>query len=135
MLPEWASQLASESDKPLEVKCLQSLVDLSDARDVVRAYRMLLESGHDGQVYNVGSGIGRLSGQVLTELQEIQHMLNSPVPARAIVELSSKQQTNPIAIIDKVRRDTGWQPEISWRQTLTDTMRYWQERAGSSESD
>ena len=124
MLPEWASQLAGGT-ATIEVKCLQSLIDFSDARDVVRAYRLLLERGIGGQIYNVGSGVARLSGQILTELQNIHARLNPRMEQEAIVELSNKPQTNPIANIEKLRRDTGWQPEISWQQTLTDTMRYW----------
>ena len=125
MVPEWAKQLAEDSSEPIRVKCLQSLLDLSDARDVVRAYRDLLRSGRAGQAYNVGSGIARLSGSVLTEMRKILSDLKSVSSARAIVELSNQPQTNPIADLEKIESESGWQPEVLWGKTLADTLQYW----------
>ena len=37
--------------------------DLTDVRDVVRAYMSLMESGTPGEVYNVASGVGALDSR------------------------------------------------------------------------
>ena len=42
--------------------------DLSDVRDVVRAYRLLMDRGAGGPIYNVCSGVGRSIRSVLDAL-------------------------------------------------------------------
>ena len=63
MLPQWARQLVeletgeSGMDRPIEIYTRDARIDLTDVRDVVRAYRLLLEKGCPGEIYNVGSGV------------------------------------------------------------------------------
>mgnify|MGYP003315815628 FL=1 len=64
MLPEWTAQLVRGTD-PLPVLSLDSHLDLSDVRDVVRAYRHVAQSGTPHTVLNVGSGRSWRSGEVL----------------------------------------------------------------------
>ena len=61
MLPGWASQLARGGSGPVHARCLESCLDLSDVRDVVGAYRLLVQHGRSASVYNVGSGVRRRS--------------------------------------------------------------------------
>ncbi len=60
VLPNWCEQVAkiSASGKPgtIEVGNLQVQRDFCDVRDIVRAYRMVLESNDCNTIYNVGSG-------------------------------------------------------------------------------
>ena len=49
----------------IEVGNLDAVRDFTDVRDVVRAYRLLLEKGEAGQAYNVCSGRGRRIREVL----------------------------------------------------------------------
>src|SRR5690606_35431652 len=55
MLAEWCQQFASGAS-PVEIYNSEAWIDLSDVRDVVRAYRLLAERGAPGEAYNVGSG-------------------------------------------------------------------------------
>ena len=125
MLPSWARQLSlgrgSSENNPLEVHTRDAYIDLTDVRDVVRAYRLLSERGASGEIYNVGSGIMRQSGDLLKRLIDIDH---SP---GYVVELHSGRKQDPIADISKLQDATGWQPRISIEQTIEQTLQYWRD--------
>lgn len=120
MLPEWVEQIARPANDTLRVKHLHTWVDLTDVRDVVRAYRLLAERGEAGGVYNVGSGVPRRTGDIVDLLVEIAGA--SPT----IVELQSgPEKWDPIADTHRLRRATGWRPEITIEQTIADTLEHW----------
>ena len=123
MLPAWAQQFASAEDKPVRVYNRDSWIDLSDVRDVVRAYRLLVERGDNGGIYNVGSGHRQRSGDVLAVLQQLA---GSP---REVLELHPGEKQNWIADRRRLTACTGWEPEIPLTQTVADTLAYWRHRA------
>ncbi len=94
--------------------------DLTDVRDVVRAYRLLLAAGTPGQVYNVCRGQS-------TEIAEVGRRL----AALARVDLPfvvDPDRLRPVDIHD-LRGDpahlhdaTGWRPEIDLDRTLADVL-------------
>jgi GDP-4-dehydro-6-deoxy-D-mannose reductase len=118
MLSQWASQYAVVG-KPVEIYTRDAHVDVTDVRDVVRAYRLLIERGRSGEVYNVGSSHGRRTGDLLELLRGIAD------PGRPVVELRPGPKQDPIADIARLTADTGWQPEISIERTVADTWEYW----------
>lgn len=118
MVPEWAAQLA-KTHEPLRIRTRDAWLDLSDVRDVVRAYRLLVLHGNG--VYNVGSGGAVCSGQVAEQLLAIAG------ESRPIVETHPAFKQEPIANIQRLQQDTGWQGEIPLNETLADTLAYWQE--------
>ena len=119
MLPEWAKQFAERVD-PIRVLTLNSIFDLTDVRDVVRAYRLLVQSGRQGEIYNVGSGVGTRSGDVFEMLRKF-----SGYPC-AVVETDPGHRQQPLARIEKIARDTGWHPVIPLEQTVKETLHYWE---------
>ncbi|HID78871.1 MAG TPA: NAD-dependent epimerase/dehydratase family protein [Planctomycetaceae bacterium] len=123
MLPQWASQFACGRG-PVLVQTRDAVIDLSDVRDVVRAYRLLLERGRPGLAYNVGSGVPRRSGEVLELLRRVAD------PRRAVKELSPGFKQDPIADTARLRQATGWRPCIPLEQTVADTWQWWCRRAG-----
>lgn len=91
--------------------------DITDVRDVVRAYRMMAENGEPGQIYNVCSG----------QTVSMQHLLdallslgNAPIECEVDPSL-----IRPIDLpvlrgsFAKLRTATGWEPEIHLDETLT----------------
>ena len=62
VIPSWCKQVAGidKSGKTgvVHVGNLDVIRDFSDVRDVVRAYRMIIESDYSGEAFNVGSGTG-----------------------------------------------------------------------------
>ncbi len=119
MLPQWAQQFADGGSEPVEVYTRDAHIDMTDVRDVVRAYRLLMEQGECGEAYNVGSGTSRRSGDLL----EILHQMADP--GRPIVELRPGFKQDPIADITRLTNLTGWRPEIPAEQTIADTLAYW----------
>jgi len=122
MLPQWARQFADGTREPVAVYTRDSHLDLSDVRDVVRAYRLLVELGTSGEVYNVGSGVNRSSGQVLNILRALAD------PQRTIIELRPGFRQEAIADVTRLVRSTGWQPAIRIEQTVADTLAWWREQ-------
>jgi GDP-4-dehydro-6-deoxy-D-mannose reductase len=124
MLPEWARQFSRRGNDPIEVRNLDTYIDLTDVRDVVRAYRLLAERGVPGRIYNVGSGVRRRNGEIFELLQR------QADSARSVKELSPGVRQTPIADITRLVTDTGWRAEIPIEQTVTDTLAYWRNLPG-----
>lgn len=118
MLPEWARQFA-RGDDPVRVICKDSYLDLSDVRDIVRAYRALADRSQSGALYNVGGGVSRRSGDILEQLQRLAQS------KAKIEEISPGIRRHPIADNTKLVRATGWNPTIPLEKTLQDTLDYW----------
>ena len=124
MLPEWAIQAVRPVDEPIRVKHLNTWIDLTDVRDVVRAYWLLAERGERGSVYNVGSGVPVRTGDVLRLLLELSS------PSREVVELQpGPEKFDPIADTRRLQTATGWRPQIRLESTVRDTLAYWREQA------
>ena len=105
--------------------------DFTDVRDVVRAYRLLAQAlaagkpGVAGGVFNVSTGRSVSAGEqvaLLAELLapiEVEHTVDpSRVRAREVMDLRG----DPSA----VRELTGWEPRIPLRQTIADTIAWWE---------
>ena len=121
MLAEWASQFVRDAS-PVQVRNLDTTIDFSDVRDVVGAYRLVMQLGRAGEIYNVGSGTPITTGELFFYLRTVAD------PNRPFVELSPGARFDPIARIDHLVRDTGWKPTIGWQETVADTLAWWRER-------
>lgn len=94
--------------------------DFTDVRDVVRAYRLLVEQGEAGQVYNVCSGRA-IAVQELVE--QFIAMATIPMTLEPDPELQRPVDI-PVLLGDNSRlvADTGWSTEIPLEQTLADLL-------------
>jgi GDP-D-mannose dehydratase len=129
VIPDFASQIAGieNGDEPIiRVGNLAAKRDFSDVRDVVRAYRLLVEKGRSGQTYNVGSG------QAI-QISEILDLLIG-MSTKNIKVIEDLEKYRPIDLpiiqsnIDKLRKDTGFEPSYKITQTLQDTLDYWRSK-------
>ena len=127
MVPEWACQFAQPTET-IQVHNLDTYLDLSDVRDVVRAYRCLMDTDTAGSILNVGTGIAVRSGQVCEYFQQLL-----PEP-RTIQQTSPGRHQHPIADITQLQQAIDWQPQIELPQTVQDTLDYWLQRLDSSDS-
>ncbi len=101
--------------------------DLTDVRDVVRAYALLMQHGTPGVIYNVGSGQGRTIQSVLDAL-----VARARVPVRIEVdEARLRVQDTPALVADTARLEaaTGWTPQIPFDRMLDDLLDYWRTTA------
>ncbi|MHC4406391.1 MAG: NAD-dependent epimerase/dehydratase family protein [Planctomycetota bacterium] len=119
MLPQWAEQFARGGTEPVSVYTLNARIDLTDVRDVVRAYRLLMEHGRPGETCNVGSGACLRTGDVFEMLRQMAD------PQRPVVETHPGEKQDPIADPARLTGLTGWQPKIPLEQTVADTLAWW----------
>jgi GDP-4-dehydro-6-deoxy-D-mannose reductase len=94
--------------------------DVTDVRDVVRAYRLLVERGTPGEAFNVCSG----RGVTVREIAE-QMLASSEKPLELVVDpelVRSVDVPRLVGCPDKLRAATGWTPEIPLEQTLRDVL-------------
>ena len=102
--------------------------DLSDVRDVVRAYRLLADAGEPGAVYNVCRGVWVSIGDLAEWF--VSHATR-PLSVESDPELTRATDV-PYLVGDPARlvAATGWQPEF----TLDDTLGAVLEHARASQS-
>jgi GDP-4-dehydro-6-deoxy-D-mannose reductase len=126
-LPNFARQIVAieRQQRPpvLETGNLSSCRDLTDVRDVIAAYLLLMERGRTGEAYNVGSG-QTLSMQAV--LERMLSLAGLKVELRQRAELLRAVDQAVVRVnADKLRREVGWQPRFTLDQTLADTLTYW----------
>jgi GDP-4-dehydro-6-deoxy-D-mannose reductase len=123
VVPAFAKQvhdIACGTCEPvLRVGNLDSVRDFSDVRDVVAAYRLLLEKGRAGEPYNISSGKHIRIGEVLDRLCRL-----AGVTPRIIVDPEKFRPTDAAPVLDtaKLRNDTGWCPKFSLDDTFRDIL-------------
>jgi GDP-4-dehydro-6-deoxy-D-mannose reductase len=97
--------------------------DITDVRDMVAAFPLLLQTGKTGEAYNAGRG----------QTYRIQDLLDQLI-ALARVKLEIRQRIEPGRKADttvtradasKLQRTTGWAPRIPLQQTLADILDDW----------
>jgi GDP-4-dehydro-6-deoxy-D-mannose reductase len=109
---------------------LQARRDFTDVRDVVRAYRMLMESGDVGEAYNVCSGIGYPIGELLEILLHIdpKHSKNRITIEQDIDRMRPAENPVLIGSNQKLKAKTGWEPKIPIETMLYELLHYWREK-------
>ncbi len=104
----------------IPVGSLSARRDVTDVRDVVRAYRLLIEHGTPGDVYNL------CTGQDLA-IQTLADLLVG-LAERPIELVTDPALLRPIDLpvlrgdASKLRAATGWAPTISIEQTVADLL-------------
>ena len=97
--------------------------DLTNVRDVVHTYRLLMEHGVPGEVYNVCSGHDVSIEEVACQLLEL-----AGVDLQLEVDPALARPVDvPVLRGDcaKLHDVTGWQPEIDFTTTLRDVLEHW----------
>ena len=107
----------------LETGSLAPRRDLTDVRDMVQAYIMLMEHGRSGEVYNAGTGQTHSMHEVLQRLVALTHLT---VEVRQQPGLVRQTDTKVMrADASKLRQEIGWRPLLTLDQTLADILAYW----------
>jgi GDP-4-dehydro-6-deoxy-D-mannose reductase len=120
VVPSFAAQIGAialgKIDPVLRTGNLEAVRDFSHVKDVVAAYRLLLEKGEPGQAYNISSGTGRTIGGLLEEMLQL-----AGVEARIELDPARLRPSDIPSLVgapDKLRA-LGWEP----RHTVTDALR------------
>lgn len=127
---DFAKQVArieKGKQKPIiKVGNLKAKRDFTDVRDMVRAYWLVLEKGKIGEVYNICSNKAY-------SIKEVLDILLSLSRKRIKIEEDPQRMRPsdvPILLGDntKFKKETGWQPEISFEKSIKDLLDYWRQR-------
>lgn len=122
--PDFAIQIArieaGQQEPVIRVGNLAAQRDFTDVRDVVRAYRLLMERGIPGEAYNIASG----------QIYSIQKLLDTLLgfSTRRITIETDPARMLPLDIpiiqgdAARLRETTGWQPQIAFEDSLRDTL-------------
>jgi GDP-4-dehydro-6-deoxy-D-mannose reductase len=131
VIPSFAKQLVEGFQKnqkiiKLRTGDLKIIRDFLDVRDVVRAYYLLLKKGHTGEVYNVCSGNGISLSEILALMAKKLKVECEPITDMRLV----RPQENMIVTgsNQKIKKETGWEPEINLGKSIDDILTDWQER-------
>jgi GDP-4-dehydro-6-deoxy-D-mannose reductase len=119
-LGRFAGRLSEPGSDPLELLAgdLDACRDFIDVRDVAAAMIAVALRGEPGEVYHVGTGCSHRVGDGLDILARL-----SGRTVRARLDSTLLKNRGPAdsrADIARITSQTGWQPRISWEQSLTD---------------
>ena len=98
---------------------LKSVRDFTDVRDVVRAYRLLIERGRRGEIYNISSGTLVSIGELLECIKKIS---GAGAPSSEDPSLIRPTDSSRRLNTAKLRETTGWEPSLSLSDTLRDML-------------
>lgn len=114
----------------LRVGNLDPIRDFTDVRDMVKAYRLVVDHCKPGSLYNVASGLGVSIAEVLNE---ILAMIDTTVEVREDPERIRKTEI-PVLIGDATsfRKATGWQRQFALKDSLQEMVLYWRRKASEA---
>ncbi len=128
VISSFAKQLVQLKEKNAEINELTTgdtsiIRDFVDVRDVVHAYYLLFKNGKKGEIYNVCTGKGCSLNDVILTMTSI---LNMNVTHKIDPQLV-RPNDNKIVIgsNEKIKHDTGWEPNYTLQQTLKDILDYY----------
>jgi GDP-4-dehydro-6-deoxy-D-mannose reductase len=107
----------------ISVGNLASKRDLTDVRDTVRAYRLILERGTPGRPYNVCSGRAIAVRELLEML-----LSRARVPIRIAVDPARYRPNDlPLVVGDpsRIRDELGWTAQIPLERAVDDLLEFW----------
>lgn len=115
VLPSFCKQAAEIENAgmpgTIKVGNLAAKRDFSHVKDIVRAYRMIMENGNSAEVYNVGYGRAYA-------LEELLNYIISLCSQKVLVEVDSakfRPIDTPVICCDreKIKKELGWEPKYS----------------------
>ena len=114
----------------LRVGNLDARRDITDVRDVTRAYCDLVQRGKGHRPYNICSGQA-------PRIRDLLDILLSLARVRVSVETDSarlRPSDTPVVLGShaRVTRETGWTPRIPIERTLADILDYWRGRSAAA---
>ena len=117
---DFASQIVDiekgAQEPVIRVGNLESKRDFTDVRDVVRAYRLLMETGNSGDTYNVASGKAVVIQDILDALLGM-----STVDITVEVDAEKLRPSDS----SKLLSVTGWTPKITLTESLESVINWW----------
>ena len=100
--------------------------DFTDVRNVVAAYKLLLDLGENSEYYNICSGTG-------LKVRDLIEMMIAELGFGVEIELvqdaqrfRKSEQRSVRGDNSRISNEIGWQPRISINQSIRDILKYWE---------
>ncbi len=127
VIPSWCEKIAAikafRLQKAITVGNVRIIRDFSDVRDVVHAYRLLLEDDSDINTYNVGSGKGLELYKILEFIISISEIAVSIDVDESLIRPSDI----PVSICDNslIKHQLSWVPKYDIWNTIKQIFDYY----------
>ena len=123
VVPSLARQIKDiadgRSEPVVHVGNIESTRSFTDVRDVVRAYRLLIEKGESCKAYNISS---QTEIRIRELLGKICRMLDVKPELRVDPDRFRPTDSSPSLDTTRIQDDIGWCPETELDQTLSDIL-------------
>lgn len=126
-LPSFCKQVAAIEKKGkkgvIRVGNLSAIRDFSDVKDIVRAYRMIIEQGNCDVIYNIGSGKAYSLDYLLSYIISL-----SSQEIKIEIDREKYRPTDtPYVCCDNslIKKQLGWEPKIDIKETLRELYNYY----------
>lgn len=120
VIPSFCKQVAaiqkSGENGQIHVGNLSARRDISDVRDIVRAYRMILEKDAKYTVYNIGSGVAYSMDEILTYIIQLcDYTVEIVVDPKRVRPID-----NPYICCNnnRIKEAIGWNPQYKILDTV-----------------
>lgn len=110
----------------LKVGNLDAKRDFTDVRDMVKAYKEILEKGQVREVYNIGRGVSFSMNGIIEKMRSLA--TTSFEIEKDPMLLRPSDTPELVADTTKLKSCINWEPEISLEQTLKDTLDFWRSK-------
>lgn len=120
------AKIEKKQTKTLSTGSLESIRDIVDVRDCVRAMLLLMERGVPGEVYNICSGKGYKMRDILGKLLSL-----SPSKIKVCQSPEKMRPSDDTILIGDNSKlcKLGWKPQIPIERTLSDILDYWRKKS------
>lgn len=110
-------------DHTLKVGNLNTYRAIMDQRDLVNALMLLATKGEAGDVYNVSS-------EHIYQMKDIVTMIEEAIGFKFTIEVDQAlirptDERIIVGDVSKLKNATGWNQQISMKQTINDMLDYW----------
>jgi GDP-4-dehydro-6-deoxy-D-mannose reductase len=117
---------AGRGEPVILVGNLEARRDLTDVRDVVAAYRLIVDRGVSGRPYNVCTGRA-------IAVRDLLDVFLSRARVRIEVTIDpARYRPNDLPLVlgdpSRIQTELGWTPQIPLEQTVDELLGYWRER-------
>ena len=120
------AEMAGDTVCQLHLGNIETRRDFIDVRDMIAAYRVLIDRGDPAQTYLAGRG----RSQSVRELVDIAVSL-AGIPVEVVSDPSRIREGEQPDLYAEPRalKELGWEPRIPLEQSIADTLDYWRDRA------
>ena len=100
--------------------------DFTDVKDVVIAYKQLIEQGQNGEIYNICSGKSHVIREILQSMIDILQV--EVTIKQDLKRMRKSEQRKVCGSYSKINNMLGWMPSIHINDTILDVLENWENK-------